>query len=109
MKNFEELKRLKIIDMACRMENLMYENYYGGDIIIVKNVILTIDHDLEKYGMGTTITNKTQHFTNGELYFIEKENILDEFREVGWNIEIKQDVSSDAGDSDITWIFTKAK
>jgi len=90
-----ELKRQKGMDMMMRMHNAMYENYFGGDTLIVKNIYITNDHGIESLDLW---------FTSNELEFIERENVLDALKE-HWNIEVVKGEKFEA----VEWLFTEKK
>jgi len=91
----KELREQKKENIFLRMENAMYENYFGGDTICVRNLHLIVDHG---------ITTESRWFTSNELKFIERENALDKLKE-HWDIKfIKEET-----DEDVEWLFTEKK
>lgn len=99
----EQIKNGRIADLKLRMENAMYENWFGGDTLLVKNVM--VKQEGSEYGLTTQITN--QFFTANELELIERENILDEIRKEGWEIETQHIENGDF--IDVQWLFRAVK
>jgi hypothetical protein len=94
--NLEELKTQKKMDMVTRMENAMYQHYFGGDTFIVKNINIT--QEGSEIGLITEVKN--QYFTSKELEFIETENILNFFNP-NWDIEILKNKEFE----NVIWLF----
>jgi hypothetical protein len=97
-----EIKRGRVADLKMRMESVMYDNWFGGDTLLVKNVMITQVGDV--FGLKPEIRN--QYFTSNELELIERENILDEITKDGWDIEVER-LNDDF--NDIQWLFRAKK
>jgi len=102
MKNLKELKEEKIENVLNTFECAMYENYFGGDTLIVKNIYQNPGD--ERFGI---MGNQNQWFNANELEFIDRENILDKIREKGWKIEVQRPEDGDF--VEVEWLFTAMK
>jgi len=98
--NLELLRESRKTDMAMRMEAIMSDNYFGGDTLIVKNVTI-VQEGNDNIGQPEV---KNQYFSANELEFIERENVLDYFKE-DWNIEIVKHGTFE----DVDWLFSAKK
>jgi hypothetical protein len=102
MMSLKLLKEWKTADILGRFHEAMYENYFGGDTLIIKNI--QIKQAGDEYDLKTEIKN--QWFTANELEFIERENVLDSLRSDGWDIEIQRPVNPEAEFIDVDWLFS---
>jgi hypothetical protein len=97
-----EIKKGRITDLKLRMESAMYDNWVGGDTILVKNVTITQAGDVSQLRPKI----KNQYFTSDELELMERENILDEIKKDEWDVEVER-LNDDF--NDIQWLFRAKK
>ncbi len=102
MRNLEDLRREKTAYVLNTFECAMFQNYFGGDTFIIKNV--TNNKDNEAFGI---VGNGSQWFTADELEYIDRENILDKIREAGWDIEVQRNADNDF--VKVEWLFRAIK
>lgn len=99
--NLTELKAWKINDLLDRFHEAMYDNYLGGDTLVVENLETTQEGD--DFGVPAI---KHRWFSGNELELIERENVLETLRKEGWEIEEQR--AELAEFVDVQWLF-KAK
>ena len=89
--SLNELRKNRIDNFIQRLHSAMYENYYGGNRIVVKNS--TSSKGAGEFGVLCVNTL----FTKEELEYIRKEpEILGEFVRQGWHVTTR--IDKDHGD-----------
>ena len=75
----KELEKRKKEEYISRINQLLYDNYLGKDVIILEN---------KPIGVTTHRIDTNHHFTKEELDYIIKGKILIDFEKHGWQIEV---------------------
>jgi hypothetical protein len=100
--SLKELRKNRIDNFIQRLHLALYDNYYGGNKIVVKNA--SIDKGSGEFG----ITHTTTLFTKEELEYIQKEpEILGEFVRQGWHVTTRIDKDNDDFEEENSHLFTE--